>query len=150
MKKSKEKGKSHSTRPVKTTLPNWVNYTAEDIENLVLELAKKGNPPSLIGVILRDQYGVPLIKAVAGKTIAEILREHNLRPPIPEDLNNLIKKAENIKRHLEEHPKDKSSRRGLQLVESKIWRLIKYYRRQGILPSDWKYEFGGLKTVKLR
>ncbi|MEM2537783.1 MAG: 30S ribosomal protein S15 [Candidatus Methanomethylicia archaeon] len=150
MKKSKEKGESHSTRPIRVEAPKWVDYTPEDVENLVVNLARRGYSPSMIGIILRDQYGIPLVKAVTGKTITEILRNNGLSPSIPEDLNNLIKRAENIKRHLEEHPKDKSSRRGLQLIESKIWRLIKYYKSQGVLPSDWKYEFSGLKTVKLR
>lgn len=130
--------------------PKWVDYTPEDVENLVVNLARRGYSPSMIGIVLRDQYGIPLVKAVTGKTITEILRNNGLSPSIPEDLNNLIKRAENIKRHLEEHPKDKSSRRGLQLIESKIWRLIKYYKSRGVLPSDWKYEFSGLKTVKLR
>lgn len=130
--------------------PKWVNYKPEDVENLVVNLARRGFSPSMIGIILRDQYGIPLVKAICGKTVTEILRENNLLPSIPEDLSNLIKRAEKVKRHLEEHPKDKSSRRGLQLIESKIWRLIKYYKAKGMLPKDWKYEFSGLKTVKLR
>ncbi|MCR6669135.1 MAG: 30S ribosomal protein S15 [archaeon YNP-WB-040] len=150
MKRSKEKGKSHSTRPAGKEAPKWVNYKPEDVENLVINLARRGFSPSMIGIILRDQYGIPLVKAICGKTVTEILRENNLLPSIPEDLSNLIKRAEKVKRHLEEHPKDKSSRRGLQLIESKIWRLIKYYKAKGMLPKDWKYEFSGLKTVKLR
>jgi len=150
LKRSKEKGKSHSTRPAGMEAPKWINYKPEDVENLVINLARRGFLPSMIGIILRDQYGIPLVKTVCGKTITEILRENNLLPSIPEDLNNLIKRAERVKRHLEEHPKDKSSKRGLQLIESKIWRLMKYYKAKGVLPKDWKYEFSGLKTVKLR
>ncbi|MBC7119946.1 MAG: 30S ribosomal protein S15, partial [Methanobacteriaceae archaeon] len=58
----------------------------------------------------------------------------------PEDLINLMKKAVNIREHLKEHPKDLHSRRGLQLVESKIRRLVKYYVRKGVLPEGWKYD----------
>jgi len=139
MRKSKEKGKSHSTRPVRSTPPKWCKYSAEEVENLVIELAKRGNSPSMIGIILRDQYGIPLVKQITGKKITEILREKGFAPTIPEDLANLIKRAERIRRHLEEHPKDKHSKRGLQLIESKIWRLTKYYIRTGKLPSDWSY-----------
>ncbi|HDO21164.1 MAG: 30S ribosomal protein S15 [archaeon GB-1867-097] len=139
MRKSKEKGKSHSIRPARTTPPNWLKYTPDEIENLVIELAKRGNPPSMIGLILRDQYGIPLVKQVVGKKITEILEEHNLASQLPEDLYNLLRRAERIRRHLEEHPKDKSSRRGLQLIESKIWRLTKYYRRIGKIPQNWSY-----------
>ncbi|NHV45651.1 MAG: 30S ribosomal protein S15 [Candidatus Verstraetearchaeota archaeon] len=138
MKKSKRKGKSHSTRPI-TTISKWVKYTPEEVESLVVELAKKGIPPSQIGIILRDQYGIPLVRQITGKRICEILEERKLLLAIPEDLNNLIKRASRARRHLEEHPKDMSSKRGLQLIESKINRLAKYYISIGRLPSDWKY-----------
>ncbi|RLE78365.1 MAG: 30S ribosomal protein S15 [Thermoprotei archaeon] len=140
MRKSKEKGKSHSTRPLRTAPPAWLKYTPEQVENLVVELARKGYPPSMIGIILRDQYGIPLVKQVTGKKIVQILREHGLEPEIPEDLANLIRRAIRVRRHLEEHPKDYHSKRGLQLIESKIRRLEKYYKREGVLPSDWRYE----------
>jgi small subunit ribosomal protein S15 len=138
LKKSKRKGKSHSTRPI-TSVCKWVKYTPEEVESLVVELAKKGIPPSQIGIILRDQYGIPLVKQITGKKICEILEERKLLPAIPEDLQNLIKRASRVRRHLEEHPKDMSSKRGLQLIESKINRLAKYYISIGRLPPDWKY-----------
>lgn len=140
MKKSKEKGKSHSTRPARLGPPSWVKYTPEQVEGLVVELATKGYPPSMIGLILRDSYGIPLVKQVTGKKITQILKEHGLLPQLPEDLSNLIKRAARIRRHLEEHPKDYHSKRGLQLIESKIRRLAKYYKRKGILPKNWEYK----------
>lgn len=142
MKKSKEKGQSHSTRPAKLVKPKWVKYTPSEVEELVVSLAKKGYPPTMIGIILRDQYGIPLTRAVTGKKIVRILEEHGLAPDIPEDLYNLIRRAIKIRRHLEEHPKDLHSKRGLQLIEAKIHRLSKYYRRKGVLPKDWRYKPG--------
>jgi SSU ribosomal protein S15P len=93
----------------------------------------------MIGVILRDQYGIPLVKVVTNKRITEILSENGLKPQIPEDLMALIRRAVNIRRHLEEHPKDASAKKGLILTESKIHRLIKYYKRTGVLPQDFTY-----------
>ncbi|OYT31628.1 MAG: 30S ribosomal protein S15 [Thermofilum sp. ex4484_79] len=139
MRKSKEKGQSHSTRPARVGVPSWVRYTPTDVEELVISLYKKGYPPSMIGTILRDSYGIPLVKMVTGKKIMEILKEHGIQPEIPEDLYNLIKRAARVRRHLEEHPKDYHSKRGLQLIEAKIYRLAKYYKRKGVLPKDWKY-----------
>lgn len=139
MRKSKEKGQSHSTRPARVGVPSWVRYTPTDVEELVISLYKKGYPPSMIGTILRDSYGIPLVKIVTGKKIMEILKEHGIQPEIPEDLYNLIKRAARVRRHLEEHPKDYHSKRGLQLIEAKIYRLAKYYKRKGVLPKDWKY-----------
>ncbi|HFC49294.1 MAG TPA: 30S ribosomal protein S15, partial [Thermofilum sp.] len=57
MRKSKEKGQSHSTRPAKLAKPKWVKYTPSEVEELVVSLAKKGYSPTMIGLILRDQYG---------------------------------------------------------------------------------------------
>ncbi len=140
MNKRREKGKSHSTRPV---TPNEVllsKINPEEVKTLVIDLAKKGYPPSMIGIILRDQHGVPLVRAVTGKKITEILREAGLAPEIPEDLANLIRRAERVLRHLEEHPKDKRSVKGLEEIISKINRLKKYYKRVGRLPPDWDYK----------
>ncbi len=140
MNKGREKGKSHSTRPVRVGPPKWIRFSPEEIEGLIVELARKGYPPSMIGIILRDQYGIPLVKPILGKKLTKVLEEHGLMLPLPEDLLNLIKKAVNLRRHLEEHPKDYHAKKGLIDLESKIHRLVKYYKRVGKLPPDWKYD----------
>lgn len=139
MNKRREKGQSHSTRPARPVPPGWLIYTPEEIEHLVEELAKKGYGPSMIGIILRDQFGVPLAKPITGKKVTKILEERGLAPEIPEDLMALIRKAVNLRRHLEEHPKDLHAKKGLLDLESKIRRLVKYYKRVGKLPKDWEY-----------
>jgi len=138
--KKRPNGKSHSTRPVRSGSPKWVRFTREEVELLVEELAKKGYPPSMIGLILRDQYGIPLVKQITGKKVVQILEEKNLAPKIPEDLFNLIRRAANVRRHLFEHPKDKKAKRGLEEIESKIRRVAAYYKENGILPPEWRYE----------
>ena len=140
MNKKRPNGKSHSTRPVRSGSPKWVRFTREEVELLVEELAKKGYPPSMIGLILRDQYGIPLVKQITGKKVAQILEEKNLAPKIPEDLFNLIRRAANVRRHLFEHPKDKKAKRGLEEIESKIRRVAAYYKENGVLPPEWRYE----------
>jgi small subunit ribosomal protein S15 len=135
-----KRGKSGSKRPPRTTAPTWVEYTSEEVENLVIKLRKEGYSAAMIGTILRDQYGIPSVRLITGKRITRILEENGLAPQIPEDLMFLIRKAVNLRRHLEEHPKDLHSKRGLQLIESKIRRLVKYYRRTGKLPPKWRYD----------
>jgi len=139
--KRKDKGQSHSTRPARAGPPRWLrlDMSPSDIELLVVELAKKGYTPSMIGIILRDQYGIPLVKQVTGKKLTQILEKYNVKLPVPEDLLFLMKKAVNLRRHLEEHPKDYHAKKGLMDLESKIHRLVKYYKRIGKLPPDWKY-----------
>ncbi|MCY0868578.1 MAG: 30S ribosomal protein S15 [Desulfurococcus sp.] len=142
MNKKRDRGQSHSTRPARAGPPRWLKLemSPSDVELLVVELARKGYPPSMIGVILRDQYGIPLVKQVTGRRLTEILEKHGVKISIPEDLMSLIRKAINLRRHLEEHPKDKHSKKGLIEVESKIHRLVKYYKRIGKLPHDWVYD----------
>lgn len=137
---ARKRGKSGSTRPVSKRPPAWCKYTPEEIETLIVKLGREGHAPSAIGNILRDQYGVPLVKPILGKSITQVLREANLAPSIPEDLNALLKKAERVRRHLEKNKKDYHNKRALTLIESKIHRLSKYYLRRGALPADWKYK----------
>ena len=136
---SRKRGSSGSKKPLRTEAPKWVNLTAEEIENKIVEMAKEGKQSALIGTILRDSYGVPDVKLITGKSISQIMKENNVYPEIPEDLLNLMKRAINLRNHLEQNPKDLHSRRGLQLIESKIRRLVKYYRNKKVLPAKWRY-----------
>ncbi|MEM0505315.1 MAG: 30S ribosomal protein S15 [Sulfolobales archaeon] len=140
MNKGKEKGASHGTRPAALVAPKWLQFTPEEVELIIVELARKGYPPSMIGVILRDQYGLPLTKAVLNMKLTEVLNKYNVSLSVPEDLYNLIRKAINLRKHLEAHPRDTHSQRGLIETESKIHRLVKYYKSIGKLPPDWKYQ----------
>ena len=138
---SRKRGKSGSTRPPRAKAPEWFTRSPEEVEDLIVKLAREGVTQSMIGIILRDQYGVPLVKLVTGMTITQILVERDLKPKLPEDLTNMIKRAVNLRRHLEDNKKDFHSKRGLHLTESKIYRLSKYYRNTKVLPKDWKYDW---------
>ncbi|MBI5460084.1 30S ribosomal protein S15 [Methanobacterium sp.] len=120
--------------------PDWVEYSTEEIEEIILKLRKEGKSTSVIGVILRDQYGIPDVKSVTDMKITKILENHGQGEEYPEDLMNLIRKAVNIRDHLQENPKDLHTKRGLQLVESRIRRLVKYYTKEGVLPEGWRYD----------
>jgi ribosomal protein S15P/S13E len=135
-----EKGKTHSVRPVSKRPPSWCKYEAEEVEALVIKLARAGNSPSKIGTILRDQHGIPMTKPLTGKTITRILSEAEMAPSVPEDLEMLLRKASRLSTHFERNRMDLVNKRSLQIVEAKIHKLSKYYRRKGVLPSGWKYE----------
>src|SRR3989344_2314430 len=125
---SRKHGKSRSTRP---QIPaGWVEYSADEIEKLVMKLAKDGFEPAKIGLVLRDQYGIPLVKSATGKTITQILSENNLLRKIPYDLFNLLKKSVMLHTHIERNKKDAHAIHGVELLESKIRRLVKYYVRE--------------------
>lgn len=135
-----EKGKSHATRPVSKRAPSWCKYQPEEVESLIVKLGKEGHSPSRIGTILRDQYSVPLSKPITGKRVLQILKENELAASLPEDLSSLLKKAESLALHLEKNRTDLYNRRALQLIEAKIHKISRYYKRAHVIPSGWKYE----------
>jgi len=137
---ARRRGSSGSKRIYRDSPPEWVEMSAEDVKKKVVELYSEGYEPSMIGMILRDRYGVPSGRQVTGKRLQQILRENGVEITLPEDLKALIKKAINLRKHTEVHRKDYHNIRGLQLIEAKIWRLSNYYKEKGILPKDWKYD----------
>ena len=142
---SRAKGKSTSTKPSTPSL-SWVRYEPKEIELLVVKLAKQGLSPAKIGLTLRDSYGIPSVKLVCKKSITQIIKDHNLLPELPEDLLALMKKYVKVRKHFDENKQDLTAKRGLQLTESKIRRLVKYYKNSGRLPKDWKFD---VKRVRL-
>ena len=122
-------------------------YDKKEIELIITKLAKSGITPSQIGLILRDSYGIPDVNLLVEKNLTSILKEHNLLQKLPEDLSSLIKKEINILKHLEINKKDQVSKRGLQLTESKIKRLAKYYKRTKKIPSTWQFSRENIKLL---
>ena len=143
---SRKKGKSGSTRPIRTSAPEWVDITKADLEKLIFKLSKDGNSPSQIGTILRDQHGIPLARYVTGERVVDTLEKQGIKKEIPDNLMDLLKRAVLVSKHLELNKKDMVSKRGLQTIEAKIRRLVKYYKREKSLPDDWKYH---IDTAKL-
>lgn len=137
---SRKHGKSKSTRPLDAKKPIWLRLSNKEIELLVVKLGKEGKSTSEIGLIMRDTYGVPDVKSILNKSITKILEEKKLTREIPEDLMNLLKRVAALQKHLEENHKDMTAKRGIQLTQSKILRLVKYYKRTEKLPHTWKYD----------
>jgi|SRR3989344_595647 len=137
---SRKKGKSGSRKPLNRPKPTWITYKPDEIEKLVVKLAKQGLSQSYIGLVLRDSYGIPDTKALAGKKIGVILKEHSAARKLPEDIVALIKKDIKLMLHQENQKHDITVKRGIMLTESKINRLAKYYIANKVLPTDWKFD----------
>ncbi|MDD5331318.1 MAG: 30S ribosomal protein S15 [Candidatus Nanoarchaeia archaeon] len=144
---SRAKGKSSSKKPSKKTKPVWMKRDTKEVEQLVVKLANKGETSSKIGIELRDSYGVPDVGLITGKKITKILEEHKLLKKLPEDMIALIKREILIAKHLENNKHDETAKRGLQLTISKIRRLMKYYKKVGKIPQDWKYDREQAKLI---
>ncbi|MDD1672856.1 MAG: 30S ribosomal protein S15, partial [Methanomicrobiales archaeon] len=129
-----------SVRPYRKEVPSWSVTDPKEIEKMILDLKKQGKTMSEIGLILRDKHGVPDVKLATGKRIGRILEGAGVESRIPEDLQNLIRKALGMRKHLTENKNDLHNKRQLQLTESKVRRLVKYYVTVGKLPADWEYK----------
>merc|ERR1712134_96666 len=125
----KGKGIAKSAMPYRRRAPAWLKTKPEEVIDQITKMAKKGVLPSQIGVSLRDSFGVPKVKAVTGN---KILR---------------IKKGVQMHKHMEKNKKDKDSKFRLVLVESRIHRLARYYRRTKQLPANWKYSAGSASAL---
>jgi small subunit ribosomal protein S15 len=133
------RGKSHSTRPASPSLPTWLTMTPGEVSSLVISLSKEGLSPSEIGLNLRDHHAIPLVKPITGKTITQLLSDGDVKKELPEDLGNLVEKAIGLQKHIKNHNTDHRNVRSLELIEAKIHRLSKYYKRNGRLSKNWKY-----------
>eukprot|EP00999_Lentomonas_sp_LEN2_P001354 NODE_2388_length_581_cov_162.308370_g2338_i0.p2 GENE.NODE_2388_length_581_cov_162.308370_g2338_i0~~NODE_2388_length_581_cov_162.308370_g2338_i0.p2 ORF type:complete len:152 (+),score=37.59 NODE_2388_length_581_cov_162.308370_g2338_i0:94-549(+) len=134
------KGISRSSIPYRKSVPSWLKTTTPEVVDLICKFARKGMTPSQIGVVLRDSHGIAKVNTVTGTKILRILKANGLAPMIPEDLYQLIKKAVNVRKHLEKFRKDKDAKFRLIMIESRIHRLSRYYRTVGTIPPTWKYD----------
>lgn len=136
---SRKKGKSGSVKPsLRASSHSWVKHSKEEVLSMVEKQAKEGKTEAVIGQVLRDQYGIPSVKAITGSSISQILKEKKLSSPYPTDLLDLIKKAVYLRKHLKQHTRDTANKIKLVHIESKIKRLVRYYRGKK-LPVKWKY-----------
>jgi len=143
---ARRRGSSGSKKPMTKEKPAWVTLDSDEIVELIVKLGSEGKTSAMVGLILRDQYAIPSVKIITGKTIGQIYKEKKLSTRLPEDLQNLMKRAISLNEHTTKNPKDLHNLRGLHLIEAKIRRLVKYYGREGMIPKGWTYS---MATAKL-
>lgn len=110
-------------KETKINKPAWLKLSEEEMEKIILDLSSKYSPAQ-IGLILRDQYGVPTTK-VYGKKLCEYLEKagKNVKP----ELENAKKKFDTIKEHLESNKQDKRSKHKFQKAQSHLNAMNTYY-----------------------
>ena len=123
-----------------TMKSDWVKLTPEQIGKLVVEMNKEGLNASQIGIKLRDDHAISSIKSVTGKNMKEFMEENGINQEIPEDLEALVKRALSLQNHLKSNKGDRKNVRSLELLEAKVHRLSKYYKKKNIIPKNWKYK----------
>jgi small subunit ribosomal protein S15 len=118
-----------------------------EVKKLVLKFAKQGKSASVVGMVLRDEYGIPDIKKLTGLSVTKILEEQKHKTPLPDDLRALIKKSLELKAHLEDNRHDMPAKRSLAKTEARVRSLVAYFKKQGKLDKDWKYEPDRIKLL---
>ncbi|MEK6914646.1 MAG: 30S ribosomal protein S15 [Nanoarchaeota archaeon] len=109
--------KSESKKPV------WLKFTKEEIKAIILKLSNKGINAEKIGLILRDQYGIPNVKLYNLK-IKEVMGDKFSEPSII----NLEKKFEKIIKHFEKNKQDTTAGRALIVTRSKLKKRTTYHK----------------------
>ena len=144
---SKGKGTSGSSKPNNDTAPSWSESDKGTVEELILKYANEGHSSAKIGSLLRDMHAVPDVRLVMGERISQTLSRNNLDSTYPEDMMNLMRKALSLIDHLSGNKKDLHNRRQLELCESRLRRLAKYYVRTGRISSTWTYKRDQLRLM---
>lgn len=115
--KNKVETKEKIEKPSSEEKVSWIKLKPAELESIVIKLAKEGNTPAKIGLILRDKHGIPKAKLL-GKKITKILKDNKINYIIEKDA--IDKKIEKIKKHIEKNKHDHTAGRSLT---KKLWML---------------------------
>lgn len=107
--------------------PIWLKYTKEEVEAIILKLADKGLTAEKIGLVLRDQYGIPKVRIYDIK-ISKILKEKN-KYQEPTNMNLKIK-LQKIIDHYKKNKQDKTSERSLIITKAKLKKRDDYQKKK--------------------
>ncbi len=82
---------------------DWTKIKPAEIEKIIVDLARQGIAPEKIGLILRDQHGIPKAKLL-GVRIGKILSKNKLS--VDSENKNISVKIEGLKKHSEKNKHD--------------------------------------------
>jgi len=90
--------------------PEWIKMKPSEVESLVADLAKKGETPEKIGLILRDTHGIPKVKLV-GKKISRIILDAKMSTGTQKI--RVDKKVKVLQDHISKNKHDYKAQRSL-------------------------------------
>tara|TARA_Y100000310_G_scaffold94756_1_gene92501 strand:- start:8559 stop:8921 length:363 start_codon:yes stop_codon:yes gene_type:complete len=107
--------------------PVWLKYTETEVKAIILKLAEKGLTAEKIGLVLRDQYGIPKVKLYKLK-IGKILKEkQKFKEPTNKNLNEKLQK---IITHYKKNKQDKKSEISLIITKAKLKKRDDYSKKK--------------------
>lgn len=90
--------------------PNWVSMKPAELEKIILELAKSGETPAKIGLILRDKHGIPKAKLL-GKRICQILKASKIE--IKSEEKAVEERIQKLEKHISKNSHDYTAKRSM-------------------------------------
>jgi small subunit ribosomal protein S15 len=106
--------------------PVWLKLSEEELKKIITQLSDKYSPAQ-IGLILRDQYGVPTTK-VYGKKLSAYFKE--MGKDYHAELKGAAKKVEKMREHMAKNITDKKAKHKLQKAVSHFNALNKYTQKR--------------------
>jgi small subunit ribosomal protein S15 len=120
---AEEKTDEAKEKSSKASVPSWVKMKPAELEKIVVELGKKGEPPAKIGLILRDTHGVPKSKLFS-KKITQILDENKVS--YIKDKDVIVAKTEKLKEHIKKNKHDHCASRALT---KELWAINRFEKQ---------------------
>jgi small subunit ribosomal protein S15 len=115
------------TKKIQTEKPLWLKYSEDEVKSIIIKLANKGFTSEKIGLILRDQYGIPKVK-VYNLKIKKVLEEKDkFEEPT---IINLKKKTEKLESHLKLNKHDQTGKRSETITKAKLKKRIEYEEKR--------------------
>jgi len=115
------------TKTQKLEKPVWLKFSEGEVKAIILKLAGEGITTEKIGLILRDQYGIPKTKLYNIK-ISKILKEKDkFQEPT---LLNLDAKLQKIIAHYKKNKQDKKAERALIITKAKVKKNQDYQQQK--------------------
>ncbi len=109
MAEEKIEAKNEASEP-KSDKPSWLKMKPAELEKIVVDLYKQGEPIAKIGLILRDKHGIPKAKLL-GKKIAQILIDAKVT--LRQENEEITKRMESLKAHFEKNKHDQPAKKKL-------------------------------------
>ncbi|MAG02891.1 hypothetical protein CMI42_06135 [Candidatus Pacearchaeota archaeon] len=109
------------TSKQKLEKPTWLKYSEKEVKDIVAKLANEELTAEKIGLILRDQYGIPKI-SIYGMSMKEAMAEKFEEPTT----KNLDEKLKKIIEHYKKNKQDKRAERSLIITKAKFKKRSDY------------------------
>jgi ribosomal protein S15P/S13E len=113
----------------KSEKPLWLKYTQEEVKAIIIKLANKGLTAEKIGLVLRDQYGIPKISLLNLKMKKVLEEKEKYQEPNIINLKNQVNK---IIEHTKRHNHDQVARRALIINKSQLKKREDYQKESEI------------------